>query len=73
VNEFDVICGRLLSTRDGQEFLVRLRHRHFETGGSPLADEPSLRVRAANQQFVLEIERARDRGLAVINGTKAAG
>lgn len=72
-NEFDALCARMFITADGKELLASLRRKHFEHGGNPLADERALRVRAAQQQFVRDIEIARDRGLAAaVKQTKDA-
>lgn len=63
VDEFDALAAQTFSTGPGAKFLDMLRHRNFNVGGNPLADEAALRVRAAYQQFILDIERARERGM----------
>jgi hypothetical protein len=63
-NEFDSLCASLFNSGNGKRLLAILRKKHFDTGGSPLADERVLRVRAAHQQFVRDLETAAERGLA---------
>lgn len=58
------ICARVFTTPDGRELLAELRRLHFDSFASPAADERALRVRATQQNFVWELEQARDRGLA---------
>jgi hypothetical protein len=58
------ICARVFITPAGKELLEELRRRYFENGDNPLMAADALRVRAAQQHFVRELERARDRGLA---------
>ena len=62
-DEFDNLAAQVFLTGSGAKFLDMLRHRHFNVGGNALADEASLRVRAANQQMILDIERAVARGM----------
>lgn len=61
--DFDAICGQVLNGVAGQKLLEALRQRYFETGGNPLATEAVLRVRAAHQQMIRDMENARDRYL----------
>lgn len=63
-DEFAVLCAQIFTSAPGKLLLEKLRKRHFDTGGNALADERALRVRAANQQFVRDLELARDRGSA---------
>ena len=61
-NEFDRLCWSVLSAGNGAQLLEMLHARYFDTTFSPLLPEASLRVRAAQQEFVRDLERARDRG-----------
>jgi hypothetical protein len=61
--DFDDICASALSGIAGRDFLVALRERFIERSENPMATEPALRVRVTQQQFVRDLEAARDRGL----------
>lgn len=70
--DFDDICARALSGIAGQEFLAVLRDRFIERGENPLTSEAALRVRVTQQQFVRELQAARDRGLEAAKRKAAA-
>jgi hypothetical protein len=61
-DEFDAICATALGGVAGQRLIEALRRRHFESGGNAMAPEAVLRVRAAHQQMIRDLEMARDRG-----------
>jgi hypothetical protein len=63
-DDFDRLCAAALGGPAGREFMKALRDRYIERPDNPLAPEHMLRVRATQQQFVRDLERARDRGLA---------
>jgi hypothetical protein len=66
------ICARVFTTPAGKELLAELRRRYFENAIPPTISEPALRVRAAQQHLIRELEIARDRGLkAAAAKTKA--
>jgi hypothetical protein len=69
-NEFDALCASLFNSGNGKLLLDALRKRHFDTGGNARADERDLRIRVVNQQFVRDLEIARDRGLAKASAKK---
>lgn len=62
--ELDAACARIFISPDGKTLLEELRRKYFDDFGNDLADDRALRVRIAKQQFVRELETARDRGLA---------
>ena len=68
--EFDAACARIFISPDGKALLQELRRQHFEDYGNPMADDRALRVRATKQQFVRDLEIARDRGLAATANRK---
>jgi hypothetical protein len=70
-SRLDILCARVLTTTDGQDLLKELRRQYFETAGNPHADDRALRVRAANQHFILHLEAARGRGMAALAAKKA--
>lgn len=61
---YDEICATALSGVAGERFLAALRQRFIEASENPLGAEASLRVRVTQQQFVRDLEAARDRGIA---------
>lgn len=65
-SEFDTLCASLFNSGNGKLLIAALRKKHFDTGGNVHADERVLRVRAANQQFVRDLELACERGLAAV-------
>jgi hypothetical protein len=68
-NEFDAVCAEVFTSGSGKRLLAVLRRKHFESGGNALADERVLRVRITQQEFIRDLERACERGLAA--GKKA--
>lgn len=65
-DDFDDICARALSGLSGRELLAALRARYIERTENPLGAEAALRVRVTQQQFIRDLEAARDRGLEAI-------
>lgn len=63
-DEFNALCASIFTSTAGKLLLAELRRKHFDEGGNDLADDRALRVRIARQQFVRDLERARDAGLA---------
>lgn len=57
------LCAEIFTGPAGKELLALWRKRWFDLGDNPLAHPDGLRVRAATQHFINEIDRARDRGL----------
>lgn len=60
--EFDRLCLLVLSTGAGADLLKKLRARTIDAPDDPLASESALRVKAAQSQFVRQIEAAMERG-----------
>lgn len=61
--DFDDLCALVLTGSAGQRLIEALRARYIDAPENPQAPEASLRVRVTQQQFVRELEQARDRGL----------
>jgi hypothetical protein len=61
---YDEICATVLSGSAGERFLQALRQRFLEARENPLGTEAELRMRVTQQQFVRDLEAARDRGVA---------
>lgn len=57
------LCAEVFTSPAGKELLAEWRRLHFEAGDNPVMDDKTLRVRAAKQHFINEIERKRDVGL----------
>jgi hypothetical protein len=64
--DFDEICVRALTGAAGQQLLEALRRQYIERPENPGAPEAVLRVRVTQQQFVRDLEAARDRGAEAI-------
>lgn len=64
--DFDEICALALSGLAGAQLIAALRLRYIDRTENPNAVESVLRVRVTQQQFVRDLESARDRGLAEI-------
>jgi hypothetical protein len=64
--DFDGLCAQVFTTTAGRELLAALRDRYIELLENPGAPEATLRVRAAQQRLVRDLELARDRGLEAI-------
>jgi len=64
--DFDEVCALALTGAAGQNLLEALRFRHIDRPENPNAPEAVLRVRVTQQQFVRDLEAARDRGLEAI-------
>ncbi len=59
---FDRLCASVLLSGPGAELLQMLRKRTIEAADNVLAPESALRVKAAQSQFVRDIEAAVERG-----------
>lgn len=62
--DFDRLCAAALGGPAGRAFTAALRAKVIDRNEDPYASDHILRVRIAEQQFVRDLERARDRGLA---------
>lgn len=60
--EFDRLCAAVLLNGPGAELLRMLRKRTIEAPDAVMAPESALRVKAAQSQFVRDIEAAVERG-----------
>lgn len=68
----DELAALALGSGPGADLLDALRHRYFDGAFSSEAPETALRARIANQQFVLMLEQARDRGRAALDAAAKA-
>ena len=64
--DFDEICMRALTGAAGQQLLEALRAQYIDRNENPAAPEAVLRVRVTQQQFVRDLENARDRGIEAV-------
>lgn len=62
-DRFAILCAQVFTQPSGRELLAELRRKYIDRPMNPLADERALRVLAAEQHFVRELELARDRGV----------
>lgn len=69
-SQLDAICARLFTSGDGKMLLAELRKIYFDAPFSPIADERALRVRAAQQHFIRQLEIACQRGLNAVSRPK---
>jgi hypothetical protein len=63
-DRFDELCAQIFSVNPGAELLALLHARHVDKRSRPGALEAHLREEAAFRNFVLDLESARDKGLA---------
>jgi hypothetical protein len=70
--DFDERCAVALSGPAGVGFMKALRARYIDSRENPLASAEALRVRVTQQQFVRDLEDARDRGLAALAAKRKA-
>jgi hypothetical protein len=63
-DDFDEICALMLTGATGERFLAALYKKHIDAPENVFGTEAALRVRAAQQQLVRDLESARDRGIA---------
>jgi hypothetical protein len=61
---FDELCAQVFSGNPGAELLALLHARHVDKRSRPGALEAHLREEAAFRNLVLDLESARDKGLA---------
>lgn len=59
---FDRLCFIVLSSGPGQELLQMLRKRTIDAPDDMFGSESALRAKAAQSQFVRDIEAAAERG-----------
>ena len=69
-DDLDAACASVFITAEGKRLLAVLRERYFDAPLGGLADDRALRVRITQQQFVRDLETARDRGLAAAGQRK---
>lgn len=67
----DELCALVFSAGHGRELIDLLRARHVERRLPPGAPDAILREVEAVRGFILDLERARDRGLETIKNAKA--
>lgn len=70
-DELDAACAAVFITAEGKRLLEQLRKRYVEAPVALLSESRALRVRATQQQFVRDLEAARDRGLEAAAKRKA--
>lgn len=71
-DDFDIVCMQALTGQAGRQFLEALRQRFIERPENPMSTEAVLRVRVTQQQFVRDLEAARDRGNEAVKRKAAA-
>lgn len=71
VARFATLCASIFSVGVGKELMDMMRARYIERRVPPGASEAMLREAEAVRGFIFEIERARDRGLVLLQKQKA--
>lgn len=67
----DELCAQIFSTNPGKELLDLLHAKHVDKKSRTGALEAHLREEAAYRNFVLDLEAARDKGLAATSKASA--